>query len=148
MNSSIKRFEALTGEEVYHILKSRTEVFILGQGISEPDCDEWDTFSYHLFMQEGKEVIAYLRIIDKGAAYDEAAIGRVLVLKEYRNSGLARSLMHQAMNFIKETLKEEKVKISAQSYIVPFYKSLGFEVVSDEYEEAGIPHVKMICTLK
>ena len=43
--------------------------------------------------------------------------------------------------------RAEAIRISAQSYLIPFYESFGFEVVSDEYLEAGIPHKKMLIRL-
>jgi ElaA protein len=36
------------------------------------------------------------------------------------------------------------IKISAQTYIVEFYKSLGFMEVGEEYLEDDIPHIAMI----
>ena len=34
--------------------------------------------------------------------------------------------------------------LSAQVHATAFYERLGFEVVSDEFLEAGIPHVDMV----
>ena len=36
------------------------------------------------------------------------------------------------------------VRISSQEYVVPLYEKVGFEVVSERYTEAGIPHFKML----
>ena len=38
----------------------------------------------------------------------------------------------------------QPVKISAQVYLEQFYRSFGFEVVGDAYDDGGIPHVGMI----
>ena len=40
-------------------------------------------------------------------------------------------------------LYTDKITLSAQCYIKELYKSVGFKEVSEQYEEAGIPHVKM-----
>jgi ElaA protein len=32
------------------------------------------------------------------------------------------------------------IRISAQSYLLNFYRALGFVEVGDEYDEDGIPH--------
>ena len=35
-------------------------------------------------------------------------------------------------------------RLSAQVHATPFYERLGFKVVSEEFLEAGIPHVDMV----
>lgn len=35
-------------------------------------------------------------------------------------------------------------RLSAQVHATAFYERLGFRIVSDEYLEAGIPHVDML----
>lgn len=52
--------------------------------------------------------------------------------------------MLYAMSFIEDNLKEGRIRISAQQYLLEFYKSLGFKVVSDIYLEDNIPHVEML----
>lgn len=37
-----------------------------------------------------------------------------------------------------------KQMLSAQVHATPFYERLGFRVVSEEFLEAGIPHVDMV----
>ncbi len=144
MNWEIKRFEQLSTEELYEILKARYEVFTVGQKCLYQDCDDRDQYSYHLYLKEGKRIVAYLRIVEKGIAYDEVSIGRVMIVESHRNKGLAREMMECTIKFIKDDLKEDMIKISAQEYLLDFYKSLGFKQVSDVYSEVEIPHIKMI----
>ena len=47
------------------------------------------------------------------------------------------------LNFVKNNLKEEHITLSAQEYIKNLYSSLGFNEISDIYDECNIPHVKM-----
>ena len=35
------------------------------------------------------------------------------------------------------------IRISAQSYLLAFYRALGFVAIGDEYDEDGIPHFEM-----
>ena len=37
----------------------------------------------------------------------------------------------------------QKAKLHAQTYAREFYEKLGYKVVSDEFKDAGIPHVAM-----
>ena len=144
MNWNVKRFEELSLEELYEILKARYEVFTVGQKCLYQDCDDKDKNSYHLYVEEDGMIVAYLRIVDKGVSYDEVSIGRVMVLESHRGKGLAREMTLKAIEFIKNSLGENRIKISAQEYVKEFYKGLGFKEVSDVYLEVEIPHIEMI----
>lgn len=56
--------------------------------------------------------------------------------------------MMKGIEFINNTLNENKVRISAQEYAIPFYETVGFKVVSESYLEDDIPHVEMLLILK
>ncbi|MCT4508272.1 MAG: GNAT family N-acetyltransferase [Tepidibacter sp.] len=144
MNWVLKKFEELNIKELYKILQVRNEVFILEQKCPYQDCDGNDEISYHLFLEDNEEILCYLRIIPKEIAYYEVSIGRVLVSKNKRKKGLAREMMLIAIDFIERKLNEKSIRISAQKYLVNFYKSLGFKEVSDVYLEDGIEHVEML----
>ena len=88
-------------------------------------------------------VVAYCRIVPAGIAYDNISLGRVLVLNDYRRKGLAQIMIKEALKFIKEELKEDTVVLSGQVYAKGLYESVGFKIISDVYDEVGIPHVKM-----
>lgn len=140
----IKKYKDLTIEELYNILKARNEVFVVEQNCPYQDCDGKDKQAYHLFFEDNGDVIAYSRILNKGISYDEVSIGRFLVLRKYRGKGLAKEMLVKAIEFIEESLNEKAIRISGQVYIKDFYKSFGFEEVSDIYLEDDIPHVEML----
>lgn len=144
MNWQLKKFEELKCEEIYKILKIRNEVFIVEQKCAYQDCDGKDENSYHLYLEDEGKIISYLRILKKGISYNEISIGRVLVNKNYRCKGISRKMMLKAINFIEESLSETEIKIQAQSYLVNFYRSLGFKETSNEYLEDNIPHMDML----
>ncbi|WP_434799544.1 GNAT family N-acetyltransferase [Terrisporobacter vanillatitrophus] len=144
MNWKIKKFNELNVEEIYKILALRNEVFIVEQECPYLDCDDKDLNSYHLFSEENGEIVAYLRILEKGVSYDEISIGRVAVKKSYRGKGISRKMMLKAIEFIENNLAEDAIKIQAQSYLLNFYSSLGFKAVSQEYLEDNIPHIDML----
>ena len=144
MKWKIKTFNELTTTELYEILRIRAEVFVVEQSCVYQDLDLKDKKAYHLFLEDNDEVVAYLRILEKDVSYPEISIGRVLVKEEYRGRGLARKLMQKAVSFIEEVLREKEIRISAQKYLLKFYKSLGFTVVSEVYLEDGIEHVEML----
>ncbi|QAA30608.1 GNAT family N-acetyltransferase [Clostridium manihotivorum] len=143
MDWILKHYNELTIDELYEIVKSRMEVFIGEQGVTEQDLDDRDKDCYHLFAVDNGRVVAYCRIIKAGVAYKDPSIGRVLVTKSHRRLGLASKMMIKAMEFIKNELKEDGITLSAQQYVVELYEALGFKRKSEVYMEAGIPHIKM-----
>ena len=144
MEFKVKKFNELTTEELYKILKARNQVFVVEQNCIYQDCDDKDYNSYHLYLEEGNEVVGYLRIVNKGISYDEISIGRVLVKDTHRNKGLSRRMMLEAIKFIEEKLNSTEIRLSGQVYIKGFYESVGFKQVSEEYLEDDIPHVEML----
>ncbi|WP_250675768.1 GNAT family N-acetyltransferase [Paraclostridium ghonii] len=144
MEWKLKKYEELNIGELYEILSARVEVFVVEQKCPYQDLDFKDKSSYHLFAQENGKIVAYLRILEKGISFEEVSIGRVLITKEYRGKGLARDMMLKAIEFIENNLNESEIKISAQAYLIEFYKSLGFKEVSDVYLEDDIPHLDML----
>ena len=142
-----KTFDQLTTKELYEILKSREAVFIVEQDCIYHDIDDKDEMSIHLFYEEKGRVVAYLRIVPAGIRFQEVSIGRVITLESHRRQGLSSKLMVKALDYIKEELEENVVRISAQAYLQRFYESLGFEKVSDVYLEDGIDHYEMLYSL-
>jgi len=147
MQYTMKKFGELTNTELYKLLQLRQEVFIIEQTCIYPDMDDKDQNAYHLMVFDQGTMLGCLRILEKDVSFEEAAIGRVIVSKPNRQKGIAKEMMLQALDFIRQELNERHVRISAQSVAIPFYKSVGFEVVSEEYLEDDIPHVEMLCEL-
>ena len=137
-----KRFNELTLEELYQILRARAEVFVTEQNIVYLDMDGIDFSSTHLFIKEDGKISSYLRIIDAGVKYPEVSIGRVLTLQPYRGRGYSRKLMERAIEICRQN--SSPIKIEAQSYLTDFYLSLGFRKISEEFILEGIPHIEML----
>lgn len=142
MEITIKRFEELTVDELYEILRWRTEVFVVEQDCVYQDMDGDDAKSVHLFMMRHGHLQAYLRVVEPGVKFPTAAIGRFLIPKALRGRGWARPMMAAAIEVAK-TMSPE-VTIEAQTYLKGFYESLGFRQVSDEYIHEHRPHIRMM----
>lgn len=141
MNFKAKMFNELTTTELYEIIKSRAEIFLLEQKIICQDLDDIDYDSLHLFFEENKRIVAYLRAYYINGKKTEVKIGRVLTLNH--GSGIGRKLMEESLVKIKEVFCCEKICINAQKHAVGFYEKFGFKVTSDEFLEEGIPHISM-----
>ena len=139
MNFYAKTFEELSTKQLYEILKSRAEIFLLEQNIVCQDLDGIDYKSLHCFFEEGGRIIAYLRayLLDKGIV----KIGRVLTLTHGKGTG--RALMEKSLDAITSHFSPEKICINAQKHAVGFYEKFGFKVTSEEFLEEGVPHLSM-----
>ena len=148
MNKVIKNFSELSTEEIYNILKLRSEVFVVEQNCVYQDIDEKDKKATHLFIEKNNEIIAYTRIFKKGDYYEEnPSIGRVVVSKKERGKNFGKEIMLNSIEFIKKELKGRKIELSAQKYLDKFYKDLDFYSEGEDYLEDGIPHQRMFYDL-
>lgn len=145
MNWCIKTFEDLTNKELYEILKIRNEVFIIEQDCHYLDIDNKDYKAHHIFcINSNEEIAAYARLLPKGVSYSLASIGRVATAKAYRRQELGIDLMKKSIAFIFNNYETNSIKISAQTYLIEFYKKFGFVPIGEEYLEDEIPHIAMI----
>ncbi|MFT0802851.1 GNAT family N-acetyltransferase [Bacillus swezeyi] len=125
-------------EDAYFV---REEVFIKEQNVSpEEEMDHFDQNSSHLVIYDGTEPIGAgrLRIVDGFGKLE-----RICVLKSHRSLGVG-NLIIQALE--KEAAKQGAAQfmLNAQTQAVPFYEKHGYKVVSEEFLDAHIPHVKMV----
>lgn len=144
MDWILKKFDELTVNELYEILKLRVEVFVVEQNCVYQDLDDKDHSAWHLFLRQDNEIIAVLRILPEKIAYEEMAIGRVVVKKSHRGQGISKEMMKIAMNFILNDLGKDKIRLSGQAYLTDFYMELGFKKVSEMYLEDGIEHFEFL----
>ena len=141
----IKSYYELDLDELYDILKLRQEVFVVEQDCPYVDTDGHDQAGYHVMIIEDDELVAYSRLLPKGSTYpDHVSIGRVISVQNRRGKGLGREVMQVSLSIAQELWPDETIKISAQVYALPFYRSLGFLEVGEEYLEDGIPHMAML----
>ena len=143
MELKIKRFGELSNSELYAIMKLRVDVFVVEQRCAYAELDGRDQAALHVFLQDGGEVAAYLRVLPRGAYFeDAAAIGRVIAAR--RGEGLGAEILRAGIEAARSLTGGERIRIEAQSYAMGFYERAGFTRCSDEFDEDGIPHVQMV----
>ena len=76
-------------------------------------------------------------------SYEEASLSRIVTHQDYRSKGLGQELMTRSLDLMQSLHGSGQCRISAQSYLLGFYKSFGFQSTGDEYLEDGIPHIQM-----
>lgn len=136
-----QRFEEINSLTLYQLLKLRVDVFVVEQNCPYPELDDRDQGATHLYISSKNGIAAYLRIYFPEA--ERAAIGRVVVHKDFRKDGLGRKLMNEAMILLAKDKSIKTIYLQAQDYLLDFYQSFGFKATSEVYLEDGIPHVDM-----
>lgn len=138
-----KTFDELLTQELYQILRLRSEVFVVEQNCVYQDIDNKDQKALHLFGEFEGEIIAYSRLFKPGDYFEFASIGRVVVAKKHRDKNFGHELINQSILEIKNHFNEQAITISAQLYLKQFYESHGFVATSEMYLEDDIPHIEM-----
>ena len=137
------RLQGLGALGVYDMLALRARIFILEQG-PYLDPDGLDKQSWHLLgRDDAGELRAYLRVVDPGLKYAEPSIGRVVLDKALRGSGLADELVRQGLQRAAAAWPGQGNRISAQAHLQRFYGRHGFAGVGEVYLEDTLPHIEM-----
>ncbi|HWS61057.1 MAG TPA: GNAT family N-acetyltransferase [Flavobacterium sp.] len=139
----IKPFETLSVNELYDILRLRSEIFVVEQNCVYLDLDGKDKLALHLFGEFEGKIVAYSRLFKPGISFDNSSIGRVVVDVNYRDRKWGHDLMSEAIAGIQLYFGETKITIGAQLYLKKFYESHGFIQTSEMYLEDDIPHIEM-----
>ena len=125
-----------------HAQRLRTAVFVEEQRIpKELEWDEADTTAVH--------AVAYNRLgrplaTGRLLAHEPGTskIGRMAVDRTLRGGRLGRDVLHALMEAARER-GDAEVVLHAQRSAEGFYARLGYTVLGEPFEEAGIPHVTM-----
>jgi len=119
----------------------RRRVFVEEQGISEGLVfDDYDRDALHMVVEDSEKVIGTARVLFLAA--NQAKVERMALLEPFRRKGIGRKII----SFLDEELKNRQVQqvvLHAQSGVVAFYKSCGFDESGLPFWEAGIEHIKM-----
>ena len=140
---SCKPFHSLTPEELYKILRLRSEVFVVEQNCVFLDMDNKDPHCDHVMIfAEG--LVAVSRLVPPGVSYEEMSVGRIANHPSVRGTGMGKILMRESLRLLHDRYGAGPVRIGAQYYLKAFYESFGFRQCSDIYDEDGIDHILMI----
>ena len=140
-----KTFAELTVNELYDLLKLRSEVFVVEQKCIFLDIDNNDQKAFHTIGYLGEEVVATTRLFDKNIMYDGyQSIGRVVGSPRRRGLGIGKALMQYSIQECERLFGKGPIKIGAQLYLKKFYGEQGFEQSGDIYLEDEIDHIPMI----
>ena len=139
----VRTFKELKTEEIYEILRLRSEVFVVEQNCVYQDIDNKDQKAIHVLGYKSDELVAYARLFEPGYYFEAAAIGRVVVRKNERTNNYGRDIMLATIKAAEEYFETAEITVSAQTYLTKFYNDLGFHEQGETYLEDGIPHIRM-----
>jgi len=122
--------------------KLREEVFVVEQGFVD-EFDEIDDIAWHVTLFEGEECVGVGRIFSESIQPDEYHVGRVAIKKTHRNHGLGRVIMNELEKIALANMAK-CVVLSAQVPAIDFYRSCGYTLEGERYNDQHQPHQKMI----
>ncbi len=134
----IKPFSALSGSEVYELLKARFAVFYMEQDCHYMDMDDVDYQAIHVGLFRGGRVMAYARLYQDDEGWHA---GRMLSVE--RGKGYGRLIMAYVLAEARRQ-GASMLSIHAQTHAVGFYEKFGFQSVGAIFQEADMPHIKMV----
>ncbi|MGI6677784.1 MAG: GNAT family N-acetyltransferase [Dehalobacterium sp.] len=125
-------------------LQIRTEVFVKEQGVPlEVEIDEFDKLNggaAHVLIYQNDQAVGTGRIL---FMEEYGKLGRICILPSFRKFGLGKEIV-KALEDIALEYGLEQVCLHGQTQAEGFYRKLGYQTVSDEFLEEGIPHVLMV----
>ena len=122
------------------VLALRINVFVSEMNVpAELELDECDMHATHLSVRKSDKTVGTLRMV---MVDDHIKIGRFAIDCDYRRQGIGTKMMVETFHWCRQK-RISKMSLGAQTYITPFYKSLGFIKQGNVFMDAGIPHILM-----
>jgi len=119
----------------------RLRVFVKEQGVPEEiELDRDDARATHFLAVHSGKAVGTARVVMRRGG---AKIGRMAVLKSYRRKGVGKRLLKRAVQMARQS-GAKKIYLHAQVAVIGFYENLNFRCVGPVFDEAGIPHRKMV----
>lgn len=130
-----------TDKELNHVYAVRKTVFVEEQNVpAEMEIDQYEAEAVHFvcYDKEGTAIgAARLRLFS-----DYGKLERICVLQAYRGQNIGKAIIRK----MEDKIRQENIwqaTLNAQTHAIDFYKKIGYEVVSQPFMDAGIPHVTM-----
>jgi len=119
----------------------RYQVFVDEQKVPiELEIDDDDPLASHVLCLVDGQPVGTGRILLDGH------IGRFAVLKAHRKQGYGNKILDH-LELIAQEHGLTQVFLNAQVSAIPFYEKRGYKIISDVFDDAGIPHQTMRKTL-
>lgn len=130
----------LTPQQLYDLLRLRTDVFVVEQKCAYPELDgrDLEPGARHFWLADDDgRVLATLRLLEDRP--DEFRVGRVCTAANARGNGLSGRLMEAVV----AEIGSAPSVLDAQVPVKDFYARYGYVEEGEEFIEDGIPHITM-----
>ena len=125
-------------EDAFYVRKT---VFVEEQNVPmEDEVDEFEQESVHVVLYD--EVLNPIGAGRYRSLDEYGKIERICILKNSRKGGAGKTIMNKLEEYAL-SIDAQALKLNAQTHAIPFYSKLGYEVISEEFMDAGIPHKTM-----
>ena len=133
-----RAFGDLDPRTLHDILRLRSDVFLLEQGITtEPDVDGLDPGAEHVVGRTAQgQVVATARLRPTEGG---VKVERVVVARAHRGRGVGRALME----VVHARLGSRPAWLSAQVQQLRWYEGLGWRSEGAPFDEGGVLHRRM-----
>lgn len=126
-------------EDAEALRQVRQAVFVEEQGVPpELEWDGLDDNCLHLLA-----VDADGNPVGTGRLLPDGHIGRMAVLEPWRGRGVGSALLRELMRMGAEQ-GFDRLVLNAQVSTIPFYERAGFQAEGAVFDDAGIPHRRMV----
>jgi predicted GNAT family N-acyltransferase len=140
-SSSVRVEEISAKSDLGKAFAIRIGVFVKEQGVpAEIELDRDDERAIHLLATSAGRPVGTARVVMHRRS---AKIGRMAVLKRFRRKGVGTKLLTRAVATARR-LGAQEIYLHAQVPVIGFYETMGFRCIGRVFDEAGIPHRKMI----
>ena len=138
-----RRFEQLSAQKLYDLLRFRQDIFVVEQGSPYPELDGLDQSARHLLLHEAGVLGGYLRLAPMPGPPPSVSLGRVALAPHLRGRRLGRLLIKRALGLCRNEYPGRRIVLRAQRHLMPFYEGFGFAVTSEPFDDFGVTHVEM-----
>jgi predicted GNAT family N-acyltransferase len=130
-------------EEYHQTVELRREILRKPLGIDFTKEQLMSEFrDHHLVVKDGKNQIIACLILTMVDNFT-FKMRQVAVANAYQGKGVGKVLVKFSEDFALKKRKAVMI-LHARKTAVPFYLSLKYEIIGDEFLEVGIPHNKMV----
>lgn len=136
----MKVIKVSTEQQLNDAFDIRKRVFVEEQHVdAEEEIDEFENESVHFVLYDENKAVGAgrFRIIN-----GKGKVERICILPTYRGKGAGKLVMDAIQDYA-ASQNIHLLKLNAQTHAIHFYEKLGYEVVSEEFMDAGIPHKTM-----
>src|SRR3954447_11916991 len=134
----VDAFDDLSARTAYLLWQLRLSVFVVEQDCPylELDGRDLEPSARHVWVAVGDVPVAYARVLDDG---DAMRVGRVVVTRTHRGTGLSDTVMRAAL----AAIGERPSRLDAQAPLAGWYAGYGYTVAGPQFLDDGIPHLPM-----